>query len=76
MPTLSPILINATDAHKLVGVSRSLLYRLIGRGLLPAHKIGGRTVIKADELRAYIASLPRAPISYGAPKPAAAKRAA
>ena len=40
------------------GVKRDTLYRAIARGELVARKIGSRTVILADDLRAWLASRP------------------
>ena len=46
---------------------RTTAYELIAQGKLDARKIGGRTVILAKSLRAYIASLPPADIRTGQP---------
>ena len=42
------------DAAKAVGVSRATIYRLIGAGQLNTFKIGRRTLVKADSLRALL----------------------
>jgi hypothetical protein len=44
---------------------------LIGAGKIEARKAGNRTLIPADSLRAYIASLPLADIRTGQRKAAA-----
>ncbi len=52
VPRFSYTLEEATAA---TGISRSGLYRLIGEGKLTPRKIGGRTLLVADELHALIA---------------------
>jgi excisionase family DNA binding protein len=44
------------------GIGRTRLYELIAAGNLEARRCGGRTLIPAASLAAYIASLPAAPI--------------
>ncbi|APH74809.1 hypothetical protein BSQ44_24055 [Aquibium oceanicum] len=39
-------------------VGRTKIYEAIGEGLLPARKCGRRTLILADDFKAYLASLP------------------
>jgi excisionase family DNA binding protein len=53
------------DAAKVSGLGRTSLYELIGAGRIEARKAGNRTLIPADSLRAYLASLPRADIRTG-----------
>lgn len=53
------------EACRVLGVGMTTLYSLIGAGLLPAKKAGGRTLIPADALKTYLASLPNAPITTG-----------
>ena len=50
------------DACAAVGIGRTKLYALISAGQLEARQCGGRTLIPADSLRAFLASLPPAPI--------------
>ena len=59
------------SAEKVSGLGRTSLYELIGAGKLDARKAGGRTLITAESLRAYIASLPRADIRTGQRRAAA-----
>lgn len=47
------------NAARALGVSRGTVYKLIGEKALPFLKIGGRTLIAADDLKDFIASLPR-----------------
>lgn len=44
------------------GIGRTRLYELVSEGLLEARRCGGRTLIPAASLIAYVASLPPAPI--------------
>ena len=56
---MEPIALRVNDAGKLVGLSRSQIYRLINEGKLEAIKAGGRTLIKYASLRALIDSADR-----------------
>jgi excisionase family DNA binding protein len=58
-------------ASKASGLGRTTLYELVGAGKIEARKAGTRTLIPADSLRAYIASLPPADIRTGQPQAAA-----
>lgn len=58
------------DASAATGIGRTTLYYLIGEGKIEARKVGNRTIIPADSLRAYIASLPAADIRTGQRKAA------
>jgi excisionase family DNA binding protein len=42
-----------------LGISRSKLYELIADSRLIAHKLECRTIIRRDDLDAFLASLPR-----------------
>jgi excisionase family DNA binding protein len=53
------------DATRASGLGRTTLYEAIGTGKLDARKAGGRTLIPAESLRAYIANLPAADIRVG-----------
>lgn len=50
------------DAARALGIGRSSIYRLIAGGQLEARALGGRTVIPAASLHAFVASLPPASI--------------
>jgi excisionase family DNA binding protein len=50
------------DAAKASGLGRTTIYALIAAGRLEARKAGARTLIPADSLRRYLASLPPADI--------------
>ena len=43
------------EAARAVGLSRSLLYQLIRAGTIHAFKVGGATLISADEIRRWVA---------------------
>lgn len=60
------------DAAKVSGIGRTSLYELIGAGKIEARKAGNRTLIPAESLRAYLASLPAADIRCGQRNKAAA----
>lgn len=62
-----PLAYTIADACAAGGFGRTTAYELIAQGKLDARKIGGRTVILAESLRAYIASLPPADIRTGQP---------
>ncbi len=44
-----------SEACHAVGIGRSKLYELIGQGRVETRKIGSRTIIPAESLRALIA---------------------
>jgi hypothetical protein len=61
-PTGAPLLAYTThQAAKISGICRSLLYREIAAGRLIARKRGRRTIILDDDLRTWLAALPRMP---------------
>lgn len=64
MNTLAPTVLayGIPDACTALGIGRTRLYALIAEGRIEARACGGRTLIPADSLRAFLASLPPAPI--------------
>ena len=50
------------DACRALGIGRTRLYALIAEGRIEARACGGRTLIPADSLRAFLANLPPAAI--------------
>ncbi len=48
------------EAAKALGIGRTTLFALLGRGDIKARKLGARTLIAASELDRYVASLPEA----------------
>jgi len=56
MPNTSPLAHSVGEAAHRIGISRSSLYLLITRGEIPIAKIGHRTLVLDDDLRAYLAA--------------------
>lgn len=46
------------EACDAIGIGRTMIYREIALGRLPALKIHKRTVIRAEDLREYVQNLP------------------
>lgn len=55
---MEPIALNVKEAARFVGLSRSRLYELISEGRVEARKIGARTIIPTESLRALVADAP------------------
>lgn len=53
--TPEPLAYSVADAARVSAIGRTRLYALIGEGRLRATKLGKRTLIPADSLRALIA---------------------
>ena len=64
----SPLAYTIPGAVKASGLSRTRLYAMMGEGTIEARKVGRRTLITADSLRACLAALP--PATIRAPKAA------
>lgn len=52
------LLLTVNEAAAVLRVSRATLYNLLNSGAFGAVKIGTRTLIAPEALRAYVASLP------------------
>jgi len=52
-----PLTVTIPQACKLTGLGRSTIYRLFDDGKIQRLKAGSRTLIKMDDLEAYIESL-------------------
>jgi excisionase family DNA binding protein len=65
-----PILVNTTEAGRLLGISQWTVYQLIGEKKLEAVKQGRRTYIPYTSLKAYAAGL-HAPTTYRPREPKA-----
>ncbi len=63
--TITPLAYSIRGAVRASGLARSRLYDLMEKGDISAFKIGRRTMIRADSLAAFIASLPPARIGTG-----------
>lgn len=48
------------DVSKATGIGRTKVFELIRKGQLPARKIGTRTIILAEDLKTFLATLPPA----------------
>ncbi len=59
---VKPTLYSTNDARRIGCFGNTKLYELIGEGRLEAVKLGGKTLVTAASLDAFIASLPRAEI--------------
>ncbi|MCI6363104.1 helix-turn-helix domain-containing protein [Intestinimonas butyriciproducens] len=51
---LEPMAVSAVEAARLLGVSKPKVYELMGREDFPAFKLGGRTLISVEGLRAWV----------------------
>jgi excisionase family DNA binding protein len=49
-----PLSYGIPDAGRAIGVSRATIWRLVAAGEIKTFKLGNRTLIKADELRAFV----------------------
>ncbi len=58
-----PLAYTVAEATKAAAVSRTELYRSVQRGELTMRKRGKRSLILVDELRRWLANLPKAPAS-------------
>jgi excisionase family DNA binding protein len=54
------IAMSIADVTRRTGLGRTLIFEAISTGRLRAVKAGSRTIIKADDLRDYVDSLPPA----------------
>ncbi len=63
--TISPLAFTIPGAVRASGLARSRLYDLMEKGEIAAFKAGRRTMIRADSLRDYLASLPPAVMGAG-----------
>ncbi len=52
---LEPLAISASETARILGVSRPTVYQLFHQDGFPAFKIGNRTLVSVDGLRAWIA---------------------
>lgn len=55
MDKLEPMAISASETARILGVSRPTVYQLFHQEGFPAFKIGNRTLVSVDGLRAWIA---------------------
>jgi excisionase family DNA binding protein len=58
----TPLMFTIPGATQATGLPRTTIYDLISKGLLDARKAGRRTLLTADSIQAYLATLPSAKI--------------
>ena len=51
---LEPLAVGATEAARLLGISRSTLYQLLNRADFPSFRVGGRVLISVAGLQEWI----------------------
>lgn len=51
---MEPVTISVADATKALGLGQTKIWQLIGAGRLQTVKIGRRTLIKTDSIRALV----------------------
>lgn len=52
---LAPLAVSPAECARLLGISRPKVYDLINQSGFPSFKLGSRTLISVDGLRAWIA---------------------
>jgi len=53
---MDPVTVTVDDACKAIGIKRTKIYELINSGSLRIVKIGRRTLVKTDSIRALVGS--------------------
>lgn len=51
---LEPLAVSATEAARLLGVSRPTIYQYIGQAGFPSFKLGNRTLVSVEGLREWV----------------------
>ena len=54
MEKLEALAVSATEAARLLGVSKPTIYRYIHQDGFPSFKLGGRTLISVDGLKDWV----------------------
>lgn len=57
--SIAPVALTTADAARSLGIGKTKLFELIAEGQLPAIRLGGRTLIRRDDLESFVAALPR-----------------
>jgi excisionase family DNA binding protein len=65
LPRPEPLAYSPKDVCAALGCGTTFLYQEIAAGRLEARKMGKKTLIPAESLRGYLASLPKADIRTG-----------
>lgn len=55
MDGLEPLAISASETARILGISRPTVYQLFHQAGFPVFKVGNRTLVSVDGLRAWIA---------------------
>lgn len=55
---MDPVAYSVSDALKLVGISRTKFYALVGTGEIKVRKIGNRSIVLARDLNTWLDGLP------------------
>lgn len=55
MDGLEPLAISASETARILGISRPTVYQLFRQAGFPVFKVGNRTLVSVDGLRAWIA---------------------
>lgn len=55
---MDPVAYSLSNVLKIVGISRTKFYALVGTGEIKVRKIGNRTIILARDLDTWLESLP------------------
>ncbi|MCX8133644.1 MAG: helix-turn-helix domain-containing protein [Roseococcus sp.] len=69
-----PLLVPMAEAPKVLGLSRSALYRAAARGEIAVRKLGRSALVDTASVLAFIEGLPRATIRSGGAAEADARR--
>jgi excisionase family DNA binding protein len=56
---IAPVALTTAEAARSLGIGKTKLFELITSGALPAVRLGGRTLVRRDDLEAFTARLPR-----------------
>ncbi|HEE9762291.1 MULTISPECIES: helix-turn-helix domain-containing protein [Pseudomonas] len=51
---LAPLSVGIEDAARSLGIARSMMYEMVGKGEIQSFKIGRRRLILASELKSFI----------------------
>jgi excisionase family DNA binding protein len=54
--SLDPLLVSVPEAARMIGLGKSKFYELVKIGDFKIVKLGGRSLVSTDELRAYVAA--------------------
>ncbi|TXM94816.1 helix-turn-helix domain-containing protein [Methylobacterium sp. WL116] len=65
---LTPLAYRPKKVCEILGISMALFHKLVADGKLGARKIGSATIVRKEDLDAYLAGLPPTPAPASAPK--------